>query len=330
MKENGALTGGYAVREENRRMKRRIQAALCIGMLLTGLLTGCGESTGQKESGDTARSTETYTDKDHLKQAGLGGLAMLYDDSVWMEDTAQEADNSLAFEDGNGSVLGISASRESVYQHPLDMISMSRQIYATYEGYEEIEEPTLVEVQGENWYEWSYRYTENGSDMETMQRFYARNYYAYTVSYVAAKDSFEAGKTEALKVMNSIVMNVPDNAEAEAKAREFLVGEWDLGDSGYLVLNDDGTYEWYMMSDKDEKNMHRGVYGCDVENQSLGFSEGEGIYLVLFPEVLYVDGEQQTTSNAKYDYGISLQQQEDGSYQMMNVSTFVIYSMMKQ
>ena len=145
-----------------------------------------------------------------------------------------------------------------------------------------------------------------------------------------AADPLAAVKTEALKVLNSIVMNVPDNAEAEAKAREFLVGEWDLGDSGYLVLNDDGTYEWYMMSDKDEKNMHRGVYGCDVENQSLGFSEGEGIYLVLFPEVLYVDGEQQTTSNAKYDYGISLQQQEDGSYQMMNVSTFVIYSMMKQ
>ena len=59
-----------------------------------------------------------------------------------------------------------------------------------------------------------------------------------------------------------------------------------------VVMNDDGTYMWYMESSKNEDNMHKGTYAGDVENSSVGFSEGEGIYFVLFPEVLYVEGEE--------------------------------------
>lgn len=311
-----------------KRMKGKRIGRVLAGALALMFLVGCGNAGGQeKESGE---GTVSYTDQEDLKQAGLGGLAMLYDASVWTENTEQETETSLAFEDENGAVLGISASRESMYQHPLDMISMARQIYSTYEGYEEKKEPELLEIQGEPWYEWIISYEENGTPTVLLQRYYAKNYYTYTMSYVSEESSYEAGETEARKVMNSVVMSVPDNDEAEEKAREFLTGEWDLGDSGYLVLKEDGTYAWYMMNDKDEKNMHRGTYGCDIENESLGFSEGEGVYLVLFPEELFVEGEKQTTGSAKYDYGISLEQQEDGTYQMMNISTFVIYSMNRQ
>lgn len=303
---------------------KRYAAFLLACIALAIAAGGC-----QGKSGG-AGDAEAYSEKDSLKQAGLGGLAMLYDDAVWTRQEEKESETSIAFEDKNGSLLGVSCSKEALYQHPLDMISMSKQIYGTYEGYEEIEAPTEMEVQGESWYEWTYKYTENGVPTVAMQRFYAKNYYAYTMSYVAEEEAYEAGRIEALKVMNSAVMNVPGNEEAEEKAKAFLVGEWDLGDSGYLVLNADNTYAWYMQSDKDEKNMHKGSYGCDVENTTLGFSEGEGIYFVLYPEALYVEGKEQTTANAKYDYGVSLEQQADGSYQMLNVATFQMYVMVKQ
>lgn len=51
------------------------------------------------------------------------------------------------------SLLGISCSRESFYQQPLDMLNISRQICASYAGYEEVEEPAAISVQGEEWYE---------------------------------------------------------------------------------------------------------------------------------------------------------------------------------
>lgn len=229
-----------------------------------------------------------------------------------------------------GSLLGISCSRESFYQQPLDMLNISRQICASYAGYEEVEEPAAISVQGEEWYEWVYKYEENGVATVALQRFYGKNYYAYTMSYIAEEQSYEANKGEALKVMNSATMSVPNNDEAEEKAKEFLVGEWDLGDQGYLVMNEDGTYFWYMNSSKDEKNMHKGVYHGDATNDAVGFKEGEGIYFVLFPEALYVDGKEGKTSAAKYDYAVSMTKQDDGTYQMLNPTTFALYSMLKQ
>ncbi|MCM1386518.1 MAG: hypothetical protein NC231_04260 [Bacillus sp. (in: Bacteria)] len=303
---------------------KKLKVNLITCVIAAALLTGCGM---QKEEPE---NTETYTEKDNLKQAGLGAMSLLYDDSVWTYDEAQGTEASIVFRDANNSVLGISCSKESYYQHPLDMVNTSKQIYSTYAGYEEVEAPTEITVQNESWYEWSYRYQEDGTAMVALQRFYAKNYYAYTISYVAEDKSYESGKKEALKVMNSIVMSVPGNEEAEAKAREFLAGEWDLQGAGYLVMNDDGTYIWYMDSSKNEDNMHKGTYGCDVENSAVGFSEGEGIYFVLFPEVLYVEGTESRTANAKYDYLVSLEQTDDGAYQMINGSTFAYYNMIKQ
>lgn len=292
-----------------KRIKTGIMAALAALML-----TGCGSQT----------ASESY------KQAGLGGLVMLYDDGVWTPNEEGTTETSLRFEAADNGVLGVSCSKEGMYQHPLDMIAVSRQIYSSYEGYEELEEPVKVEVNGDTWYEWSFRYQESGETVLNLQRFYGKNYYAYTVSYLSDEAGFEKNKEEAKKAMNSIVMEVPDNQEGEAKAKEFLTGEWDLGAAGYLVLGEDGTYSWFMESSKDENNMHTGTYGCDVQNEALGFSEGEGVYLVLFPERLVAGGEESVTGSAKYDYGISMEQAEDGSYPMLNASTFNMYQMKKQ
>ncbi len=308
--------------------KIRLAAAACA---LAILAAGCAGE--EKAAGNGAESTAEaaqYGEGDSLKQAGLGAMAILYDDSVWTYDETQGSDSSMAFTAADGSLLGLSCSREAFYQHPLDMIQITSQLNAAYEGFEELEAPTPVTVQGEEWYEWIYQYEENGVKTVALQRFYGKNYYAYTLTYIAEEKTYEANRNEALKVMNSAVMSVPDNDENERKAAEFLVGEWDLGDSGYLVLNDDGTYAWYMDAGKDEKNVHKGTYAGDVANESLGFQEGEGIYLVLFPEVLYADGKEGKTASAKYDYGISLTQQADGTYPMINAATFAMYSMTRQ
>lgn len=307
--------------------KIRLRWILCGLMIM--LLSGCGAA-NENKANNVPDDESRYINVNNLKQAGLGGLVILYDDQFWTYDDTLGNDSSLAFTASDDSLLGITCSRESYYQHPLDMISISRQLNAVYENFEEIEEPTAISVQDDEWYEWIYKYEENGVETIALQRFYGKNYYAYTMSYVAEAATYESNKNEALKVMNSAVLNVPDNTEAEEKAKEFLAGEWDLGASGYLVMNDDYTYAWYMDGSKDEKNVHKGTYSGDVENSTLGFVEGEGVYFVLFPEVLYVDGEEGMTSNAKYDYAVSLEQQSDGTYPLINVSTFAMYSMLKQ
>lgn len=306
-------------------MKKALKWAAC-GLVIM-MLAGCGDADTQ-QANDVSGYSDTAAE--NLKQAGLGALALLYDDSIWTYDDTQGGDSGLAFTTADGSLLGISCSKESYYQHPMEMARLSKLICSAYTNFEEVEKPTKVSVQDEDWYEWIYKYEEGGVETVALQRFYGKNYYAYTMSYIAEEKFFEANKREALKVMNSVVMSVPENTEAEEKAKEFLVGEWDLDNSGYLIMNEDGTYIWYMDSSMDEKNMHKGVYYGDVTNEAIGFKEGEGIYFVLFPDVLYVNGKESSTSSAKYDYAVSMTQQDDGTYQMLNPTTFALYSMWRR
>lgn len=296
--------------------------AMTLGL---SMAAGCAQT-----ENETNQTEDAGIDQENWQQAGLGGLTLKYDDTVWTYDETASVENSLVFTQGSEGVLGISYAQENSYQHPLSMIEDVKLFYSTFDGYEELEAPKEVEVNGERWYEWNYSFMDGGVENQVVRRFYAKNYHAYTVSYTALPEQFEAGAKQARQIMDTIEMSVPDNAQAEAKAKEFLVGEWDMGAAGYLVLSEDGTYNWYMKADKDEANMHTGTYGCDVENADLGFTEGGGIYLVLFPEVIYANGEAAATGSPKYDYGISIEQQEDGSYQMINVSTFNIYTLKKQ
>lgn len=306
--------------------RRKKTCGLLAAMALSlSMAAGCA-----KTENEGIKTEAAGAHQENWKQAGLGGLTLKYDDTVWTYDEAASIENSLVFTHGSEGVLGISYAQENSYQHPLSMIEDVKLFYSTFDGYEELEAPKEMEINGERWYEWNYSFMDSGVENRVVRRFYAKNYHAYTISYTALPDQFENGAKQARQVMDTIEMSVPDNAQAEAKAKEFLVGEWDMGAAGYLVLSEEGTYNWYMKADKDEANMHTGTYGCDVENTDLGFTEGGGIYLVLFPEVIYANGEASTTGSPKYDYGISIEQQEDGSYQMINVSTFNIYTLKKQ
>ncbi len=307
-------------------MKKIVKFGMTI-VMAAALLTGCAEK--QDDSKKPQEVTE-QTDLENYQKATLKELTMMYDAAVWSPTDVADAENILRFDASDNGVLGISRSVEGMYQHPLDMIAMAKQIYSGYEGFEILTEPVEVEVNGNSWYEWSYQYLQDGAILKTLQRVYGKNYYAYSLSYVSDEAGYDKNKESAQKAMDTIEVTVPDNLEGEARAKEFLVGEWDMGTNGYLVLKEDSTYTWYMNSTKDEANMHTGSYGCDVQNTSLGFEEGEGIYLVLFPQKLMAEGKEGMTGNVKYDYGIMLKQETEGVYQMLNVNSFALYELVRQ
>lgn len=317
---------GKIMKKSSKWAKIAMVAMLTASTLAIGMLTGCQGA----PAADGTQTAAAAVQDENLKQAGIGGLAMLYDNTVWNYDETKGTDSSMVFTAKDGSILGVSASKEPLYQHPLEMIHMANTFVSTYENFEEVKAPNKIEVNDSEWYEWEYSYTEDGKKEYTYQRYYGKNYYAYTLSYTAYEEDYEKNINQALQVMNSVAMDVPDNAEREEKSKEFLVGEWDFGAKGYVVFNQDGTYEWYAEATKDTKNMHKGTYAGDIENKDIGFSEGAGIYFVVFPEVLYGDGQEMTTASAKYDYAVNIEtQQEDGSYQVLNAVTFDSFNIKK-
>lgn len=307
-------------------MKKFIKIGMAAFMTVA-LLAGCGKEQGQAAEN---QAVQEQVNTENYMQATLDELTMMYDPTVWSPTDVGDSEGILRFDAMDNGVLGVSRSVEGMYQHPLDMVAMAQQIYSTYEGFETLSEPVEVEVNGNSWYEWSYQYIQDGSVLKTLQRVYGKNYYAFSLSYVSDEEGYEKNKESAQNAMDTVELTVPDNQAGEEKAKEFLVGEWDMGSNGYLVLNDDSTYTWFMDNTKDEANMHTGTYGCDVQNTSLGFEEGEGVYLVLFPEKLMVEGQENMTGSVKYDYGIMLKQEAEGVYQMLNVNTFGLYDLVRQ
>ncbi|CRZ34159.1 hypothetical protein DFR55_12018 [Herbinix hemicellulosilytica] len=264
------------------------------------------------------------------RHVNIGNLSFDYDPNVW--ELVEKTDNSgpLELKDKDNNIISINVTKESTYQHPMTMISFIDNLLSENDGFEVYKEPSEITVNNTQWYEYGYLFKVDSTTYKIYQRYYGKYYNAASVSFTSTIEKFDAGFEEALKLFSGIKVEEIDNKENEDKAKKFLVGEWDLNGKGYLILNDDGTYEWYSDNSKDKNNMHYGTYGCDVENVDMNMYEGDGIYLVLFPEALIVDGEESASLQYKNDYFISFEKDENDSYPMVNIGTYTLYTLTKQ
>ncbi len=62
----------------------------------------------------------------------------------------------------------------------------------------------------------------------------------------------------------------------------------------------------------------------------MNMADGDGIYLVLFPEALILDGVSEASMQYKIDYLISLGNQESEDYSMVNMSTYALFTITKK
>ncbi|MBH1939957.1 hypothetical protein I5677_03485 [Mobilitalea sibirica] len=292
-------------------MKKIIQTFLILTTIV--VLTGCNNK------------------KEDLRPVSIGNLAFNYDANTWAHRNNTDEGAPLEFKDKSGNIVSIYVTQESTYQHPLDMIAFVKTMISSYEDYEVFLEPTKIIVNDTTWYEFGYTYKEGNIRRKVYQRYYGKYYNAASISLTSTEENYEDGYEVALKIMSDINATDVTNDINEGKAREFLVGEWSLDSRGYLVMYDDGTYEWYKDNTKDENNMHYGTYGCDVESATMGLKEGDGIYLVLFPNSLIINGVTEETTSYKNDYLISFDKSDDTEgYQMVNMSTYSLYTMIRQ
>ncbi len=257
-------------------------------------------------------------------EAGLGDLKLYYNNK-WTYDSEQSQDASLAFTRGN-ALIGVVCSKENTYQLAQDITKHA--LDAAKEKFKDlkmIQKVKEITINGDHWYECEYK-TGQGHDAQySLQRTYAKNYYAYTVTYTGLKDDYEAYKSNALTVINSCLMEVPENP-GELVAKKELAGELDAGKQGYLELKRDGTYYWYRNSSKEMDNVHYGTYACDNKIKAMNIAEGKkGYYLVLFPCKYFVNGEETDMGTYKIDFAISKDPSAGIDYRGINLSNYSVY-----
>lgn len=260
----------------------------------------------------------------------IGNLSFSYNSKVWEHVKNNDKNAPLELKDKKDNKLSFNVSQESTYQHPMAMISFIENVLAGTDDFNVFLEPNEITVNDTKWFEYGYTYTVGSTTYKVYQRYYGKYYNAASLSYTSTPDKYDGSYDEAIKLMSDVKVEDVRNDQNEAKAKEFLVGEWDLNGKGYLVLSEDGTYEWFMDDNKDNNNKHYGIYGCDIENANMNLLEGDGFYLVLFPESLVVNGVEDTSLQYKSDFLISLKDETPEGYSMVNISNYNLYTINKQ
>ncbi|SES70860.1 hypothetical protein [[Clostridium] polysaccharolyticum] len=278
-----------------------------------------------KESATSTPKTSTSINK---IEAGLGDLKLYYN-SKWTYDAEKSQDATLAFTRGN-TIIGVTCSQETTYQIPQDMMKRSLDAAKAQEkDIKIIKDMKEIKVNGDIWYECSYQ-TGSGDDTQYyIQRTYGKNYYAYSISYMGVGDDFEAFKSNALTILDSCILDVPDN-KGEQEAKKELIGELDAGSKGYLELRKDGTYYWYSDSSKSMDNVHYGTYACDNKIKAMNIAEGKnGYYLALFPSKYFVNGEESDMAAYKIEFAFSKAASKGADYQAINLLNYSVYDFVR-
>jgi len=318
----------------NRKNKNRV---VLLALMMTALV-GCSskeveetQTTAMSETQATTVSEAESSAKDagSVKAAGLGDMVVCYDTKEWTLDEGDKDEATITLSTSDGAAVGVSCSKEGNYQHPLEMVYESKSIISSYTGFESLSDPEKITVNGETWYQWNYQFKNGDDTMKVMQRYYGKNYYAYTIAYSATADLYDEHIDAAIDIMDTSIMSVPDNAEKEKEAIDQIAGEWNLGSAGYLLLNVDGTYKWYIDSTRDEDNVHYGTYGATLGSDYLSLSADEGAYIALYPETLVSGGDEGMTGSPIYEYVLELKPDTTGAYLLTDISDYTTYSATK-
>lgn len=268
--------------------------------------------------------------KTRENKVSIGNISFSYDDKIWTLVGDYDENGPLEFKDEYDNSLIIFVTEETTYQHPLEMIDVFETLRINNESFKVFLQPTQIDVKGSTWYEHGYELVDGTTNYKVYQRFYGKYYNAINIKYVSNTENFDKSLQAAKELMSDVEIDLLSNEKNEDKAKKSLVGEWDLSNSGYLILNQNNTYEWYQDSSKDKNNYHFGTYGCDIESEDLAFfsfEEGEGFYLVLFLEDLLINGESGRQMGHKSDFLIKFDDIESDDYQMINMNSYKSYSM---
>lgn len=262
-------------------------------------------------------------------EAGLGDLKLYYNKN-WTYDAENSKDASLAFTRGD-TLIGVVCSKEKTFQLPEDMMKRSLDMVSQQsEDFKLIADMKKINVNGDTWYECSYKAGKGEDEMYSIQRTYGKGYYGYTITYTGLKKDFEAFESNALTILDSCLMEVPDEATGEEEAKKELVGELDAGKYGYLELKDDGTYYWYSDSSKEMDNVHYGTYACDNKIPAINIQPGQkGYYVALFPSKYFVNGVEKDMGTYKIDLAISKATKGKADYQGVNLVNYTVYDFMR-
>ena len=184
-------------------------------------------------------------------------------------------------------------------------------------------------INGKEWSKLEFIATVNGEKRKGLQYFFSTDYEYYSIIYMSAESDYNSYINEVNKFIKTIELYTKPVNSQDVKKK--ILGEWDCGTTGYLVINDDNTYYFYENSSQSMDNVIYGTYECSDGIPTYAAGYAEGILFIGNIKKATVDGEDKVlnTGDNKIQYGFSPNGTDGKYYNSKNINTGSTFTMRK-
>ena len=251
------------------------------------------------------------TETENYSILEVNKMSIKYDKTWTLNTSKSSTDSKVIYKDHYviSLIYSKASSYISTYTFTQTMINENKK--SGYSLDSDIEDLT---INGIEWKSITYTNTTN----KYQQLFYSTGYEMYSFIYATEKSSFDKGKEETKKIMNTLTIDNKETKKGEEEAKKTLVGEWDWRISGYFVITNNEAY-LYKDSTKSMNNVMIGTYTADNKIPTNAKGYVEGIHMIFTINKVYMDGTNQKANTFSREYTFT--KNTDGTYTIWNLSS---------
>ena len=263
--------------------------------------------------------------KASVKELHLHGLSAEY--SGWTEEKGNDSD-SIIIEKGS-LYIAFFYVQSDVFTNTFSLahtvIDSHKSAVDSFNLLKNVEETT---INGNNWSKYEFSYILEGKKMKVLELVLSTDYEYYFIRYVASENVHDDNINAVNIILETIKVKTKELNSPDIKQK--LLGEWNCGEAGYLVVNDDNTYYLFRDSSKSMDNVFYGTYECSTGIPTAAAGYAEGISFIGNIELAVLDGETiAMNEGSKLMYAFSPNGTDENAYDGFNLNTTDSFIMKK-
>ena len=200
----------------------------------------------------------------------------------------------------------------------------NRKTWDTYETVNGVDTTIINDIE---WAKIEYSAVLDKGKIKGKQLFYSTDYELYSIMVILAEDDYDRYIDEINQIIQTVRITIEDRINTPDVVKT-IVGEWDCGEIGYLIISDDGVYHFYQNSSKDPDNVIWGTYeaSAGIPTHAAGYIDG--INFLATVEGMMMDGDEEK-GGWQIQYIFAPSETDENIFNARNMEAGIDFTMIK-
>lgn len=223
-------------------------------------------------------------------ELALHELKVKYPIVGWIEESQADAD-TVSITKGESRIM-LKYTKSNVYYSTSSVADEFIRSYKdTLDNFNLHGTMQEVTIHNTGWIKFEFSGMVDGKLKKGMQLVHSTDFEIYTIAYTSNGQDYDKYLDEANEITNSAYLPAKETNAQSVKQQ--IIGEWDCGNTGTLVINSDDTYYFYKDSSKSSDNVVSGTYEAidGIPTNAAGYAQG--VTFIATIQNLVADGTEQ-------------------------------------